>query len=116
MTTGAPPARPEWGEHFRGRQTQSVEIALAVLEEVARAGAGVTAQQVCTRLGMPRSTGYRVIRQLVEAEWLARTPDISGLALGHRLSELVRGGAVTETPGEESPRSADHSAGGSGAV
>jgi DNA-binding IclR family transcriptional regulator len=83
--------------HFRGRQSQSVDIALAVLEEVARNGPGITAAQVSSNLNLPRSTTYRVVRNLVENEWLVRVPDLTGLALGHRLSELINVQAASRT-------------------
>lgn len=86
-----------WGTHFRGRQSQSIDIALAVLEEVARTGPGITAAQISSNLGIPRSTTYRVIRNLVENEWLVRVPDLAGLALGRRLSELINVQAASRT-------------------
>lgn len=79
-------------EIFRGRQAQSIEIAFGILEEVARSGPGVTAREVSEGLGLPRSTTYRVIRQLIEAEYLVRNPDLTGLALGHRLADLAKAG------------------------
>lgn len=97
MTTAGESARG-WTEHFRGRQSQSVDIAFAILEEVARSGPGVTAPRVSASLGIPRSTAYRVIRNLVEEEWLVRTPDLSGLALGRRLADLVSGAPRHRSP------------------
>ncbi|WP_412168356.1 helix-turn-helix domain-containing protein [Curtobacterium flaccumfaciens pv. flaccumfaciens] len=74
---------------LRARQPKAIQNALAVLEAVAHAGPGVTAQQISDALGMPRATTYRLITLLVEDEYLVRLPDLRGFALGHKVSELA---------------------------
>ncbi|MDO9395670.1 MAG: helix-turn-helix domain-containing protein, partial [Herbiconiux sp.] len=82
---GAPPPPAD----LRARQPKAVHSALAVLEEVARCGAGVTAQQVSENLGMPRATTYRLINLLVQDEYLVRMPDLRGFTLGRKVVELA---------------------------
>ncbi|GAA2233935.1 helix-turn-helix domain-containing protein [Herbiconiux moechotypicola] len=81
-----PPSAPA---DLRARQPKAVHSALAVLEEVARCGAGVTAQQVSENLGMPRATTYRLINLLVQDEYLVRMPDLRGFTLGRKVVELA---------------------------
>jgi DNA-binding IclR family transcriptional regulator len=81
---------------LRARQPKAVHSALAVLEEVARCGAGVTAQQVSENLGLPRATAYRLINLLVQDEYLVRMPDLRGFALGRKVVELAH--LVTPAP------------------
>lgn len=85
---------------LRARQPKAIQNALAVLEAVAHAGPGITAQQVSSALGMPRATTYRLITLLVEDEYLVRLPDLRGFALGHKVAELagVTGPASTPAP------------------
>ncbi len=71
------------------RQPGAVRSALAVLEAVAHLGAGVSAQRISTELGLPRATTYRLLNLLVEDEYLVRTPDLTGFALGARVSQLT---------------------------
>nr|UXN29258.1 helix-turn-helix domain-containing protein [Curtobacterium flaccumfaciens] len=75
---------------LRARQPKAIQNALAVLEAVAHAGPGVTAQQISDALGMPRATTYRLITLLVEDEYLVRLPDLRGFALGHKVSGARR--------------------------
>ena len=77
---------------FRGREPGAVDNAFAILEEVARSGAGVSAREIAENLGMPRATAYRILKHLVQQEYLVRSPDLSGFALGQRVRNL--GGAV----------------------
>jgi DNA-binding IclR family transcriptional regulator len=42
-----------------------VQSALALLQEVARAGAGVTAKEISSGLGLPPATTYRLLNLLV---------------------------------------------------
>lgn len=72
-----------------GRQPRAVRAALAVLEEVARAGPGVTAQQIAAALGLAPATAYRVVNLLVADEYLVRLPDLKGFALGRRVADLA---------------------------
>ena len=81
MTSG----RPE----LTGRAPQAIHSAFAVLEEVARAGPGVSAREISASLGMPRATVYRVLNLLVQDEYLVRLPDLSGFALGAKVGRLV---------------------------
>jgi DNA-binding IclR family transcriptional regulator len=81
--------RPAPPADLRARQPKAVHSALAVLEEVARCGAGVTAQQVSENLGMPRATTYRLINLLVQDEYLVRMPDLRGFTLGRKVMELA---------------------------
>lgn len=77
------------------RQPGAVRSALAVLEAVAHLGAGVSAQRISTELGLARATTYRLLNLLVEDEYLVRTPDLSGFALGARVAQLA---GVTAAP------------------
>ncbi|OMQ16780.1 hypothetical protein A7K94_0200155 [Modestobacter sp. VKM Ac-2676] len=72
-----------------GRQPKAVQSALAVLECVARLGAGVTAKEVAESLGMPPATVYRLLNLLVGEEYLVRLPDLSGFALGRKVAGLA---------------------------
>ncbi|TDW29377.1 IclR family transcriptional regulator [Cryobacterium psychrophilum] len=72
------------------RQPKAIHNALTVLEEVARCGAGVTARQISDNLTLARATAYRLLNVLVEDEYLVRTPDLSGFALGRRVVEFAR--------------------------
>jgi DNA-binding IclR family transcriptional regulator len=72
-----------------GRQPQAVRSALAVLQEVARAGAGVTAKEVAEALGLPPATTYRLLNLLVGEEYLVRLPDLHGFALGTKVAGLA---------------------------
>jgi len=76
-----------------------VHGALSVLEEVARAGPGVTAQQISRSLGLPRATTYRLLNLLVQDEYLVRMPDLAGFALGHKVA-LLAGLAAAAAPAE----------------
>lgn len=75
-----------------GRQPAAVVSALTVLEEVARAGPGVTAKEISAALGLPAATTYRLVNLLVAQEYLVRLADLSGFALGRKVIELA--GAV----------------------
>jgi DNA-binding IclR family transcriptional regulator len=72
-----------------GRQPQAIRTALAVLRVVARAGPGVTAQQVSLELKLPPATTYRILNLLVGEEYLVRLPDLRGFALGARVGDLI---------------------------
>ncbi|WIB77583.1 helix-turn-helix domain-containing protein [Curtobacterium sp. MCPF17_002] len=74
---------------LRARQPKAIQNALAVLEAVAHAGPGITAQQLSVALGLPRATTYRLITLLVEDEYLVRLPDLRGFALGQKVAELA---------------------------
>jgi DNA-binding IclR family transcriptional regulator len=89
-TSPAPP--PD----LRARQPKAIHSALTVLEEVARLGAGVTAQEISLSLRLPRATTYRLINVLVQDEYLVRMPDLTGFALGRKVVELAQ--LVTPSP------------------
>jgi DNA-binding IclR family transcriptional regulator len=72
-----------------GRQPKAVQSALRVLEEVARAGVGVTAKQIAENLSMPSATAYRLLNLLVADGYIVRLPDLSGFSLGHRMGVLI---------------------------
>jgi len=71
------------------RQPKAVHSALTVLEAVARLGAGASAQEISRELGLPRATTYRLINLLVQDEYLLRTPDLAGFALGATVVQLA---------------------------
>lgn len=77
------------GASLSGRQPQAVQSALRVLEEVARAGVGVTAKDLSDRLDIPSATIYRLLNLLVAEGFVVRMPDLSGFALGPRTGALV---------------------------
>ena len=62
---------------------------LRILETVARFGTGTTAKEITDALRMPPATAYRLLNALVGDEYLVRTSDLRGFALGHALSGLV---------------------------
>ena len=80
------------------RQPTAIHSALAMLEAVAAMGAGVTARQLAERLGMPRATTYRLLNLLVQDEYLVRTPDLAGFALGTKVALLAGSLGVERIP------------------
>ena len=72
-----------------GRQPGAVRSALTILGAVARARPGVTAKEIAAQVGIPAATAYRMLNLLVGEEYLVRTPDLRGFALGARFAELV---------------------------
>ncbi|MFT4044434.1 MAG: IclR family transcriptional regulator C-terminal domain-containing protein [Gordonia sp. (in: high G+C Gram-positive bacteria)] len=79
-----------------GRKSDSVARAFQIVEAVADMGIGATGQDIAQRLGLPPATTYRLLNSLVADEFLVRTADLRGFALGARLSSLV--GAVVSPP------------------
>lgn len=77
-----------------GRQPKAVSSALRVLEEVARAGSGVTAKVIAAQLSMPSATTYRLLNILVGEGYLVRLPDLSGFTLGQKVGILVDAAVV----------------------
>lgn len=73
---------------FMARQPTAVDHAFTVLEAVAELGAGVTARVLVERLPFSRATVYRLLKHLVAEEYLVRTADLSGFALGARVRAL----------------------------
>jgi DNA-binding IclR family transcriptional regulator len=52
-------------------------------------GTGTTAKEITESLQMPPATAYRLLNSLVSDEYLARTSDLRGFALGHAISGLI---------------------------
>lgn len=75
---------------FLARQPGAVDSAFAVLEKVAELGPGVTGRELVATLPMSKATVYRVLKHLVEGEYLVRTPDLTGFMLGRRVIALAR--------------------------
>ncbi|MET3962304.1 DNA-binding IclR family transcriptional regulator [Marmoricola sp. OAE513] len=81
-------------EHvFDGRQPSAVSNALSILHVVAAAPPGITAKEIHQSLQMPRATVYRIIKHLVAEEFLVRSQDLHGFALGSRMREFSRNAA-----------------------
>jgi DNA-binding IclR family transcriptional regulator len=83
---------------FSGRQPKAVQSALRVLEQVARAGAGVTAKEVSAALELPSATTYRLLNILVGEGYLVRLPDLTGFALGHKIGVLIDAAVAPTVP------------------
>ncbi len=71
---------------------------LRILEIVARFGTGTTAKEITDALQMPPATAYRVLNALVGDEYLARTSDLRGFALGHAISGLITAATPPTVP------------------
>ena len=71
---------------------------LRILEIVARLGTGTTAKEITDALHMPPATAYRVLNALVADEYLARTSDLRGFALGHAISGLITAATPPTVP------------------
>jgi len=97
--SGRPGTRsPAIDDHgMTGRQPKAATTALHALEEVARHGPGVTAQEIARALEVSAPTAYRLLNLLVAEEYLVRLPDLSGFALGRRAMEFV-GTAASAAP------------------
>ena len=65
---------PDVDRGITGRQPKAVQSALAILETVARAGAGVTAKEVAEELRLPPATTYRLLNLLVGEETSSGCP------------------------------------------
>lgn len=87
---------------FRGREPGAVDSAFAILEEVAKAGAGVSAREIAESLGLSRATTYRILKHLVQQEYLVRSPDLTGFALGRRVQDLVRAASAFTVQADQS--------------
>lgn len=71
---------------------------LRILEFVARFGTGTTAKEITDALQMPPATAYRILNALVADEYLARTSDLRGFALGHAISGLITAATPPTVP------------------
>jgi len=69
--------------------TSTASSTLRILEVVARLGPGTTAKDITDALLMPPATAYRLLNSLVGDEYLVRTSDLRGFALGHAISGLI---------------------------
>lgn len=69
--------------------SRSVINALQILEEVATMGPGVTAVELSRHLGLSKSATYRLVNLLAQEEFLVRTPDLGGFALGSRIDRMI---------------------------
>lgn len=67
----------------------AVTNSLRILETVARLGTGTTAKEITDALQIPPATAYRLLNALVGDEYLARTSDLRGFALGHAIAGLI---------------------------
>jgi DNA-binding IclR family transcriptional regulator len=74
---------------FQARQPAAVDHAFAVLEAVADLGPGVTGRELLRVLPMSKATVYRLLKHMVEREYLVRTPDLTGFMLGRRVLDLT---------------------------
>ena len=81
---------PRSAPAFDGRQPGAVSSALAVLQAVAASPPGITAREIHRQVGIPRATVYRILAHLVAEEYLVRSPDLRGFALGQRMREFSR--------------------------
>lgn len=86
------------GPSLTARQPRAIQSALTVLEAVAEIGAGATAREISAGLGLPRATAYRLLNLLVQDEYLVRTPDLSGFALGAKVVHLAAVAAPVRMP------------------
>lgn len=93
-----PPASDGTVPALTARQPRAIHSALTVLEAVATLGAGATAREVSARLGLPRATTYRLLNLLVQDEYLVRTPDLSGFALGAKVVQLASAAVPERLP------------------
>ena len=80
------------------RAPSTVSNSLRILEIVARLGTGTTAKEVTDALHMPPATAYRMLNSLVGEEYLARTSDLRGFALGHAISGLITAATPPTVP------------------
>ena len=93
-----PAGAPRSGPTLTARQPRAIQAALTVLEAVAEIGAGATAREISAVLGLPRATTYRLLNLLVQDEYLVRTPDLSGFALGAKVVHLATAAAPVRMP------------------
>ena len=80
-----PPERPVDG-------TAALDKALDVLDAVGASPAGLSQQALAQRLGLPRTTLYRLLGTLVARGLLRRDPARHVYALGARCFEYARTG------------------------
>lgn len=82
-----------------GRLQSSATVhSLRILETIARLGPGTTAKDITDALSMPPATAYRLLNALVGDEYLVRTADLRGFALGHSITGLIAASAIPSVP------------------
>lgn len=96
---------------FLARQPSAVDSAFAVLEAVAQLGPGVTGRELVAALPMSKATVYRILKHMVEQEYLVRTPDLTGFMLGRRVLDLTRPRGVGEESHLEGSRTSPQATG-----
>jgi DNA-binding IclR family transcriptional regulator len=74
---------------------RAIAHALAVLEEIATCGPGVTARQISANLRISPATTYRILNLLVREEYVVRLGDLSGFALGARIGAIAESTPAT---------------------
>ncbi|ABM10774.1 IclR family transcriptional regulator [Paenarthrobacter aurescens] len=79
-------------------QSSATVNSLRILETIARFGPSTTAKDIVDALSMPPATAYRLLNALVGDEYLVRSPDLRGFALGHSISGLIAAGAMPIVP------------------
>jgi DNA-binding IclR family transcriptional regulator len=86
--------------NYRQKQSGSgpASNSLRILEVVARFGTGTTAKEITDALRMPPATAYRLLNALVGDEYLVRTSDLRGFALGQAISGLVTAATPPTVP------------------
>ncbi|GAB2643233.1 IclR family transcriptional regulator [Gordonia jinhuaensis] len=80
---------------MRNPRNDTLARAFQIIEAVADLGMGTTAQELAAHLDVPASTIYRMLNTLVADEYLVRTADLRGFALGARLEGML---AAATTP------------------
>lgn len=80
------------------RGPSTVSNSFRILEVVARFGTGTTAKEITEALQIPPATAYRMLNSLVGEEYLARTSDLRGFALGHAISGLITAATPPTVP------------------
>lgn len=76
-------------EEFLAKQPAAFDHAFTVLEAVAALGPGTTTRELTEMLPFSRATVFRIVKHLVAHEYLVRTVDLSGFALGARVLALA---------------------------
>lgn len=82
----------------RSPRSDAVGRALHIIETVADLGIGATGQEIAERLGLPPASTYRLLNNLVGDEYLVRTADLRGFALGARLAPMVEAIVAPSVP------------------
>ncbi|KNA92785.1 MULTISPECIES: IclR family transcriptional regulator [Gordonia] len=82
----------------RAPRSDSVVRALQIIETVADLGIGTTARDIADRLDLPSASTYRLLNSLVADEFLVRTADLRGFAIGTRLASFVDGVVTPPVP------------------